>query len=117
MEGCGGIATTPPEAGVRLLDVLRVVDVVAHCEGVCGCLLLPPYLHSYVCVATCYFVRMRRANSTAQGLRTFFGAWTVYRRKDDASMWEQFELRCIRLDQTPSEVLARLVRADLIKNP
>lgn len=45
----------------------------------------------------------------------FSGQWNIYRRKEDASMWEKFELLCIDQQRPPSEMLARLVRAHLDK--
>ena len=50
-------------------------------------------------------------NDRAKGPKLFSGQWNIYRRVEDARMWEEFELLCIRREVKPSEMLARLARA------
>lgn len=59
---------------------------------------------------------MRRINDYSKAPRNFSGSWTIYRRKEDAALWEQFELDCIRHGTSSSEALAALVRAYMASN-
>lgn len=49
--------------------------------------------------------------------KTFSGPWTIYRRKEDAYLWERFEQYCAQQGAKPSVMLGMLVDRFLARGP